>query len=150
MSHTGRNWSTLFNLFDKKALTSPYGLFFLLKQICTYLWRSLRIPAMYEVKNSKICNFWTFWPVIQLINHLFQIRQKAFLKKLPLQVRRSRGTNKPGRTSLYSIISRCPFMGTLIWKVSELLYFWRTMQQQLSSMALLKINHLVTLLRTRI
>ncbi len=34
----------------------------------------LRIPAMYEVKNSKICNFWTFWPVIQLINHLFQIR----------------------------------------------------------------------------
>ena len=32
----------------------------------------LRIPAMYEVKNSKIYNFWTFWPVIQLINHLFQ------------------------------------------------------------------------------
>ena len=27
----------------------------------------LRIPAMYEVKNRKICNFWTFWPVIQLI-----------------------------------------------------------------------------------
>ncbi len=23
--------------------------------------------AMYEAKNSKICNFWTFWPVIQLI-----------------------------------------------------------------------------------
>ncbi len=22
---------------------------------------------MYEAKNSKICNFWTFWPVIQLI-----------------------------------------------------------------------------------
>ena len=32
---------------------------------------------MYEVKNSKICKFWTFCPVIQLINHLFQIRQKA-------------------------------------------------------------------------
>ncbi len=31
----------------------------------------LRIPAMYEVINSKICNFWTFWPVIQLIHHLF-------------------------------------------------------------------------------
>ncbi len=46
-----------------------------------YAWYSwfwnLRIPAMYEVKNSKICNFWTFWPVIQLMNHLFQIRQKA-------------------------------------------------------------------------
>ncbi len=25
---------------------------------------------MYEVKNSKICNFWTFWPVIQLIKEL--------------------------------------------------------------------------------
>ncbi len=24
----------------------------------------LRIPAMYEVKNSIICNFWTLWPVI--------------------------------------------------------------------------------------
>ncbi len=24
---------------------------------------------MYEAKNSKICNFWIFWPVIQLINH---------------------------------------------------------------------------------
>ena len=23
---------------------------------------------MYEAKNSKICNFWTFWPVIQPIN----------------------------------------------------------------------------------
>ncbi len=32
---------------------------------------------MYEVKNSKICNFWTFWPVLQLINHLCQIRQKV-------------------------------------------------------------------------
>ncbi len=29
---------------------------------------------MYKVKNSKICNFWTFWPVIQLINHLFLVR----------------------------------------------------------------------------
>ncbi len=23
----------------------------------------LRILAMYEAKNSKTCNFWTFWPV---------------------------------------------------------------------------------------
>ncbi len=27
---------------------------------------ALRIPAMYEVKHSKISNFWMFWPVIQL------------------------------------------------------------------------------------
>ena len=31
---------------------------------------SLRILAMYEAKNSTIYDFWTFWPVIQLINHL--------------------------------------------------------------------------------
>ncbi len=29
----------------------------------------LMILAMYEAKNSKICNFWTFLPLIQLINH---------------------------------------------------------------------------------
>ena len=30
---------------------------------------------MYEAKkknNNKICNFWTFWPVIQLLNDLFK------------------------------------------------------------------------------
>ncbi len=32
---------------------------------------------MYEAKNSKICNFCTFWPLVQLINHLFKIRKKA-------------------------------------------------------------------------
>ncbi len=31
---------------------------------------ALRIPDSY---GAKICNFWTFWPVIQLINHLFKI-----------------------------------------------------------------------------
>ncbi len=35
---------------------------------------------MYEVKNSKICNFWTFWPVIQLINHLYGIITKLSTK----------------------------------------------------------------------
>ncbi len=30
----------------------------------------LRICAMYEKKNSKICNFWTFWPAIQVITEL--------------------------------------------------------------------------------
>ncbi len=32
----------------------------------------LRIPDSYDAKIAKICNFWTFWPVIQLINHLFK------------------------------------------------------------------------------
>ncbi len=26
----------------------------------------LRIPDSYDAKIAKICNFWTFWPVIQL------------------------------------------------------------------------------------
>ena len=37
-----------------------------------YFSNDLRILAMYEAKKkpSKSCNFWTFWPVIQPINHL--------------------------------------------------------------------------------
>ena len=35
--------------------------------------RFLRIPDSYDAKIAKICNFWTFWPVIKLINHLFKI-----------------------------------------------------------------------------
>ena len=39
----------------------------------------LRIPDGYDdAKIAKICNLWTLWPVIQLINHLFKIRQKTF------------------------------------------------------------------------
>ena len=45
----------------------------------------LRILARYEVKIAKICNFWTFWPVLQLINHLFKIRQKALITGLNVQ-----------------------------------------------------------------
>ncbi len=30
----------------------------------------LRIPDSYDAKIAKICNLWTFWPVIQSINHL--------------------------------------------------------------------------------
>ncbi len=30
----------------------------------------LRTLASYEAKTAKISNFWTFWSVIQLINHL--------------------------------------------------------------------------------
>ncbi len=43
----------------------------------------LRILASYEAKIAKICNFWTFSPVIQLINHLLKIWQKAFLPNVP-------------------------------------------------------------------
>ena len=43
----------------------------------------LRIPDSYDAKKAKICNPWTLWPVIQLINHLFEIRQKAFLPNAP-------------------------------------------------------------------
>ncbi len=32
-------------------------------------------------KIAEICNFWAFWPIIQVINHLFKIRQKALLKE---------------------------------------------------------------------
>ena len=32
---------------------------------------SLRILASYEGKTAKISNFWTFWPVIQLIVQIF-------------------------------------------------------------------------------
>ena len=39
----------------------------------------LRIPDSYDAKIANIRNFWKLWPVIQLINHLFKIRQKAFL-----------------------------------------------------------------------
>ncbi len=39
----------------------------------------LRIPDSYDAKIVKICNLWTFWPVIQLISPLFKIRPKALL-----------------------------------------------------------------------
>ena len=49
----------------------------------------LRIPAMYEVKNSKICNFWTFWPVIQLINHLFRFWKNGIITELSTKISNS-------------------------------------------------------------
>ena len=51
--------------------TSQLGyLFFRVLDVC------LRICAMYEAKNSKICSFWTFWPVIQFLQ-LETIVQKS-------------------------------------------------------------------------
>ncbi len=39
----------------------------------------LRLLDTYASKIAKICDLKTFWPLIQLINHLFKIRQKAFI-----------------------------------------------------------------------
>ena len=33
--------------------------------------RALRTLAMYEAKTAKISNFWTFWPIIQVIKRCF-------------------------------------------------------------------------------
>ncbi len=43
----------------------------------------LRLLDTYASKIAKICILWTFWPVIQLINHLFKIGQNAFLRDAP-------------------------------------------------------------------
>ncbi len=39
----------------------------------------LRLLDTHASKIAKICNFWTFRLLINLIKHLFKIRQKAFL-----------------------------------------------------------------------
>ena len=43
----------------------------------------LRIPDSYDAKIAKICYLGTLWPVIQLKDHIFEIRQKAFLPNAP-------------------------------------------------------------------
>ncbi len=40
----------------------------------------LRLPDTYASEIAKICDLKTFWPLIQLINHLFKIRQKVVQK----------------------------------------------------------------------
>ncbi len=32
----------------------------------------------HEAETAKICNFWTFWPVVQLINDLFKNSDQAY------------------------------------------------------------------------
>ncbi len=44
---------------------------------------TLRLPHRNDAKITKICNLWTFWHVIQLIEHLFKIQKKAFLPNAP-------------------------------------------------------------------
>ena len=41
----------------------------------------LRIPDSYDAKIAEICNIWTLGPVIQLMNHLFKIRQCPMLHR---------------------------------------------------------------------
>ena len=41
----------------------------------------LRMPDSYDAKIAKICYLWTLCPEIQLKDHIFEIRQKAFLPK---------------------------------------------------------------------
>ncbi len=43
----------------------------------------LRIPDSYDAKIAKICYLRTLWLVIQLKDHIFEIRQKAFLPNAP-------------------------------------------------------------------
>ncbi len=45
--------------------------------------QKLRSPQRNDAKMAKICNLWTFWLVIQLINHLFKIQKKALLPNTP-------------------------------------------------------------------
>ncbi len=50
-----------------------------------YTFHFLRILASYEAKTAKICNFWTIWPVIQLIlnvNALFTTKDHCSEKCL--------------------------------------------------------------------
>ncbi len=42
-------------------------------QVCIF--RALRIPDSYDAKIAKICYLGTLWPVIQLKDHIFEIRQ---------------------------------------------------------------------------
>ena len=43
----------------------------------------LRLPHRNDTKIAKICILWTFWLVIQLIYHLFQIQKKALFTNAP-------------------------------------------------------------------
>ncbi len=44
----------------------------------------LRLPHRNDVKIAKICNFWTFWHVIQLIGYLFKISNQIEEIKIPI------------------------------------------------------------------
>ncbi len=68
--------------FHYLGLLQDYGCFTIEPVLHPYYnkvtqFHHLRIPDSYDAKIVKICNLWTFWPVLQLISPLFKIRQKA-------------------------------------------------------------------------
>ena len=69
------------NYFDVKVLLKGDVTIKILHLLCVNF--KLRLPYRNDAKITKICNLWTFELVIQLIDHLFKIRQKAFLPNAP-------------------------------------------------------------------
>ncbi len=74
------------SILGQKTLLFPLNAAYVtndfLRQHCRY-WHhftakyKLRLPHRNDDKIAKICNLWTFWPVIQPISNLFKIWQKA-------------------------------------------------------------------------
>ena len=75
-----------------------------LKSLCLIV---LRIPDSYDAKIAKICNFWTSWPIFQLLNHLFWIDGLFQLDEL--QARMSRTPRTP----------RTPRIPRICWLVGQ-------------------------------
>ncbi len=69
-SHTACSLAVL-HPFSRLSKTPCRGSFFRLPIDVSSA--ELRILASYEANIAKICNFWTFWPVIQLMKHLLKI-----------------------------------------------------------------------------
>ncbi len=81
-------------------MRSPSGQRFQIEAKCLIIWdlynvknlihqhhTDLRLPYRNDAKIAKICNLWTFWPVIPLINHLFKIRQKSLFARCSIDVK---------------------------------------------------------------
>ena len=60
--------------YIKGIIHSPQKIISLIKCTCnSFSVTTLRILVSYKAKTAKISNLWTFWPIIQLISHLFKI-----------------------------------------------------------------------------
>ncbi len=73
------------SLFLSLFLTFFLSFFWGVYMFCSCVWR-LRLLDTYASEIAKICNFWTFRLVIQLIKQLFKIRQRAFLHNVPWSI----------------------------------------------------------------
>ena len=63
VGHTYYMNETLKNFYPwgtKSHGTRPYAVIW-----CHHPSYALRIPDSYDAKIAKLCNFWTFWPVMQ-------------------------------------------------------------------------------------